>query len=65
MQAKLTEHSELTMHSGRQDGGDPIYSKRQVHTAWPLTLLHLLFGPHGDGIQGSRGGESTLASSQA
>lgn len=52
-QARCTGHSALTMHSGRHDGGAPIYSGKQVHTACPLIGRHLLLGPQGDGVQGS------------
>lgn len=33
MQALFWAHSELTMHSGRHDGGAPTYSGWQEHTA--------------------------------
>lgn len=52
LQALFKEQSELTKHSGLQSGGLPIKSGIHVHTAWPLTSLHWLFCPHGDGIQG-------------
>ena len=55
MQAREVEHSELTTHSGRQAGGDPTYSGLQEHTPWPFTTRHWLFGPQGDGLQGSVG----------
>lgn len=45
-------HSELTRHSGRQAGGVPRNSDWQVHTAWSLDTLQILFGPHGDGMHG-------------
>lgn len=48
-------HSELTIHSGRQDGAVPKYPTSQVHTLWPLTTLHRLLGPQGDGRQGFTG----------
>lgn len=40
IQALSCEHSELTMHSGRQFGGAPIYSGKHEHTAWLLMALH-------------------------
>lgn len=43
------------MHSGRQLGGDPTYSIKQEHTAWPLIVLHWLLGPHGEGLHTSTG----------
>lgn len=49
IQALSCEHSELTIHSGLQFGGIPIYSTKQEHTGWLLTTWHWLFGPHGDG----------------
>lgn len=52
IQASFGAHSELTTHSGRHDGGLPIYPKIHEQTAWPLNSLHWLFGPHGDGLQG-------------
>ena len=55
IQALLGEHSALTKHSGRQAGGIPIYDVKQEQTAWSLTTLHWLFGPQGDGLQGSAG----------
>ena len=54
MQALSEEQSELTTHSGRQLGGEPIISGRQEH--WqrsPITRGGLLFGPHGFGSHGS------------
>lgn len=60
MQAFVKVHSELTVHSGLQPGGLPIYSGRQEQTACPFTCLHWLFGPHGEGLQGFLG-ISTLA----
>lgn len=52
-------HSELTTHSGLQPGGEPTYSGRQEHIAWPLFTLHWLFGPHGDGLHGLVGTSCT------
>lgn len=40
MQAWFGEHSELTMHSGRQFGGLPLKFGRHEHTALLLTSLH-------------------------
>ena len=54
MQALSEGQSELTTHSGRQLGGDPIISGRQEH--WhcpPMFLGGLEFGPHGFGTHGS------------
>lgn len=56
MQASCSLHSELTRHSGRQDGGDPIWPGRHEQAAAPLALtVHSLYGPHGDGEQGDIG----------
>lgn len=52
MQALFEGQSELTTHSGRHEGGFPVYSGRQEHTALPETTRHWLFGPQGDGIHG-------------
>ena len=54
MHALSEGQSELTTHSGRQFGGEPIISGRHEH--WhlsPITRGGLLFGPHGLGSQGS------------
>lgn len=40
------------IHSGLHDGGVPMKSGKQVHTAWPLDSLQTLFGPQGDGKHG-------------
>lgn len=45
--------SELTIHSGWQVGGAPMYPVIQVHTACWFMLRQILFGPHGEGLQGS------------
>lgn len=45
-------HSVLITHSGRQLGGLPINSGRHEHIAWPLSSLHWLLGPQGDGLHG-------------
>lgn len=52
MQALLLVHSALIVHSGRQFGGDPIYSDKQEQDGMSLMLLQTEFGPHGDGTQG-------------
>lgn len=44
--------SELTTHSGRQAGGEPLYDGKHEQTDWPLIGLHWLYGPHGDGWHG-------------
>lgn len=61
MQAKLLEHSELIVHSGRQFGGIPMYCERQEQDGSPLISLHWELGPHGDGLHGSNGVVSTGA----
>jgi len=40
------------VHSGLHKGGAPKYPDMHEHTATPLTCLHWLFGPHGDGAHG-------------
>lgn len=60
MQALSWGHSELTIHSGRQDGGVPIYPTSQVHTLWPFIARQRLFGPHGEGWQGSNCGSASF-----
>lgn len=52
MHASFGGQSELTTHSGLHEGGAPIKPSIHEQTAWPLCSLHLLFGPHGDGLQG-------------
>lgn len=52
LQASLRPQSELTIHSGRQDGGLPIKPITHEQTAWSLTSRHMLWGPQGDGLQG-------------
>lgn len=52
LQALFGGQSELTTHSGRHVGGLPMYPGTQVHTACPLTSLHWLFGPQGEGWHG-------------
>ena len=54
MQASCGEQSELTTHSGRQFGGEPIMPGRQEQ--WqrsPITRGGPAFAPHGSGLQGS------------
>lgn len=46
------EHSALIVHSGRQPGGEPIYSGKQEQTGWFSTIRHSLNKPHGDGTHG-------------
>lgn len=50
--ALFETHSVLTMHSGLQLGGLPLYSGKQVQTDWSFITLHTLLGPHGDGEHG-------------
>lgn len=50
--ARFVGHSAFTTHSGLQFGGDPWYSGRHEHTAFPFLSMHLLFGPQGDGVHG-------------
>lgn len=52
MHARLLGHSGLTVHSGRQFGGLPMYLGKQEHEGLPPISLHSLFGPQGDGTQG-------------
>lgn len=53
IQAWLLGHSVLITHSGLQFGGVPMKSGEQEQLAFPATLWHRLFGPQGDGEQGS------------
>lgn len=53
LQARFRGQSELSTHSGLQDGGVPKYPWTQLHTAWPFTTRHWLLGPQGEGLQGS------------
>lgn len=55
MHAVLLEHSELIRHSGRQFGGLPRYPDVHEQAGLPLALLHIEFGPQGEGTQGSLG----------
>lgn len=52
MHARLVAHSELLTHSGRQFGGIPIKSLRQLHAGVSPIGLHSVLGPHGDGWHG-------------
>lgn len=52
MHAKCAGHSELTKHSGRQDGGDPWYPGLHEQTARSFIMRQMLCGPQGDGMQG-------------
>lgn len=54
-QAWLREHSLLTIHSGWQKGGDPLYCGRHEQTATLDDMRHRLFGPQGDGSHGFNG----------
>lgn len=52
MQLLEESHSELTVHSGRQLGGDPKNSGIQEHVAWSLLFLQTELLPHGFGMHG-------------
>lgn len=52
LQDKSGGHSELTTHSGRQFGGEPLNEGKQEHTACPFISLHWLLAPQGVGLQG-------------
>lgn len=45
-------HSELEIHSGRHSGGTPSKFDWQEQTGSDPTVLHMLFGPQGEGSQG-------------
>lgn len=49
MHALSKGHSELTVHSGRQFVGVPVYSGRHEQTAWLFISRHWLLGPQGLG----------------
>lgn len=51
-QALLEGHSELITHSGRHEGGVPLYSGRQEQTTLFELTRHWLFGPQGFGSHG-------------
>ena len=55
MHAILVGHSELTVHSGLQNGGEPTNVGEHVQTACPFASRHWLFGPQGDGLHGCDG----------
>lgn len=48
-------HSELTIHSGRQPGGEPIIPCWHEQMATLLFSRQMLLGPHGEGLQGFSG----------
>lgn len=50
--ALLLLQSELTVHSGRHEGGTPKYPSIQEHTPCLLISLQWLLGPHGEGLHG-------------
>lgn len=49
MHARLSAHSLLLIHSGRQFGGMPIKLGRQEHDGELFITLHKEFGPQGVG----------------
>lgn len=49
------EQSLFVVHSGRQLGGDPIYSDKHEHVGLPLDEIHNELAPHGLGLHGSTG----------
>lgn len=51
-QDSLRSQSELTVHSGLQEGGVPKNPSKHEQTACLLYSLQRLFGPHGDGLHG-------------
>lgn len=53
LQALLKTQSELTIHSGWQVGGEPVNPTIHEQTACWYISRQILFGPHGDGLQGS------------
>lgn len=52
IQALWGLHSELTIHSGLQFGGDPMKFVKHEHTGWLFTSLQTAFNPQGDGLHG-------------
>lgn len=50
--AWLKRQSVLVTHSGRHDGGEPMYPTTQEQIAWLLNSRQMLFGPQGDGRHG-------------
>lgn len=61
IQAKLSAHSLLLIHSGLQFGGLPMNSGKQVQTGASLTVLQIELAPQGDGRQGLRGGAGSFS----
>lgn len=55
MQLLLESHSELTVHSGRQLGGEPKKLGMHEHEAKPLLSLQKALLPQGLGMQGLAG----------
>ena len=55
MQALFDGQSELSTHSGRQLGTEPIMLGTQPHWACPETTWHCELGPHGVGVHGFGG----------
>jgi len=53
IQAILAGHSTLTVHSGLQFGGLPLYVGKQEHDGTPPISRHSENAPQGDGIHGS------------
>lgn len=47
--------SELTVHSGLQEGGVPMKLGTQEHTACSFITRQILLDPQGEGLQGSSG----------
>lgn len=60
IQAKWYEQSLLLTHSGRQFGGDPIYSGKHEHDGDVPCTWHCEYGPQGEGIQGFWMGSSSI-----
>lgn len=57
----VASHSEFTVHSGRQLGGDPKKSGKHEQDANPLLSLQIALPPHGFGMHGflDSGAENT------
>lgn len=55
MQAFVGSHSVLTMHSGRQFGGDPMKFCKHVQAGRSPTGRQSELGPQGEGTHGSAG----------
>lgn len=60
IQLLVASHSELTVHSGRQLGGDPKKSGKHEQVAYPLLFLHTALLPHGLGVHGSLGSAAVI-----